>query len=72
MNLNQNPRFEQFDMTEGDAAYDLVKSIEESLPVLPRTYSNFDAEQATGVRNRGSSPRSGFFRHGGLKTWNHK
>lgn len=34
MNLNFNPRFEQFDITEGDEGFDLVKRIEDELPVL--------------------------------------
>ena len=67
MNLNQNPRFEQFDMTEGDAAYELVKSIEDGLPVLPRKYSNADAESATGVNRAWEHSQLKMF--GGLKTW---
>lgn len=35
MNLNFNPRFEQFDMTEGGPDFDLVTEIEEELPILP-------------------------------------
>jgi len=34
MNLNFNPRFEQFDLTEGGEDYALVKRIEEELPIL--------------------------------------
>jgi len=34
MNLNFNPRFEQFDLTEGGADFDLVKEIEAELPIL--------------------------------------
>lgn len=34
MNLNFNPRFEQFDITEGGADYDLVEQIEDELPAL--------------------------------------
>ncbi len=34
MNLNFNPRFEQFDITEGGADYDLVEQIEDELPDL--------------------------------------
>jgi hypothetical protein len=49
MNLNFNPRFEQFDLTEGGEDFDLVERIENELPVLPRKYSNADAESATGV-----------------------
>lgn len=35
MNLNFNPRFEQFDLTEGGPDFDLVKRIEDELPILP-------------------------------------
>jgi len=35
MNLNFNPRFEQLDVTEGGADFDLVKEIESELPVMP-------------------------------------
>lgn len=35
MNLNFNPRFEQFDLTEGGEDFDLVRRIEDELPVLP-------------------------------------
>lgn len=34
MNLNFNPRFEQFDITEGGEDFDLVRSIEAELPLL--------------------------------------
>ena len=34
MNLNFNPRFEQFDVTEGGEDFTLVKRIEDELPVL--------------------------------------
>ena len=35
MNLNFNPRFEQFDITEGGADYDLIKELESELEALP-------------------------------------
>ena len=35
MNLNNNPRFEQFDITEGGLDFDLVESIENDLPTQP-------------------------------------
>jgi hypothetical protein len=34
MNLNFNPRFEQFDITEGGQDFDLVRQIEDELPIL--------------------------------------
>ena len=34
MNLNFNPRFEQFDLSEGGPAFDLVREVEDELPIL--------------------------------------
>ena len=34
MNLNFNPRFEQFDLTEGGEDFEMVKRIEAELPIL--------------------------------------
>jgi hypothetical protein len=34
MNLNYNPRFEQFDISEGHPGFDLVREVEAELPVL--------------------------------------
>ena len=39
MNLNFNPRFEQLDISEGGPEFDLVKELENSLPVLPANAS---------------------------------
>ena len=47
LNLNFNPRFEQFDLTEGGADYDLVERLESELPVLPRNYTFADVAQAS-------------------------
>lgn len=46
-NLNYNPRFEQLDVTEGGADYDLVERIESELPILPREHSHAEAAAAT-------------------------
>lgn len=37
LNLNYNPRFEQFDITEGGPDFDLIRQIEDELPVLEDT-----------------------------------
>ena len=42
MNLNFNPRFEQFDLTEGGQDFDLIREIEVSLPILPDDCSRAD------------------------------
>lgn len=48
-NLNANPRFENFDLSEGGAEFDLVTRIEDGLPVLPREHSHAEALSATGL-----------------------
>jgi hypothetical protein len=40
MNLNLNPRFEQLDVTEGGADFDLCTRVEDEIPILPRKYSH--------------------------------
>jgi hypothetical protein len=50
MNLKFNPRFEQFDLTEGGADFDLVTAIEDELPVLPPRYTFDDVAAATKLR----------------------
>ena len=67
MNLNFNPRFEQFDLTEGGEDFDLVERIESELPVLPRKYSNRDTESATGVSRAFELSQLKMF--SGVKTW---
>lgn len=67
MNLNFNPRFEQFDLTEGGPDFDLVERIEEELPVLPRKYARQDAANATGVSKAFESQQLKMFE--GIKVW---
>jgi hypothetical protein len=67
MNLNFNPRFEQLDVTEGGADFDMVERIENELPVLPRKYSNADTESATKVNKAFELGTLKMF--AGLKTW---
>lgn len=67
MNLNFNPRFEQLDITADGPDFDLVERIENELPVLPRKYSNADAESATGVNRSFEYKTLQMFR--GLTTW---
>ena len=49
MNLNFNPRFEQFDLTEGGADFDMVREIESELPSLPIDCSSTEAYNASKV-----------------------
>ena len=47
MNLNHNARFEQLDITEGGPDFDLVRRVEEELPVLSREHSRSEASAAS-------------------------
>ena len=49
MNLNFNPRFEQFDLTEGGEDFELVRRIEDELPVLRISCSGAEAAAASRV-----------------------
>lgn len=68
-NLNANPRFEQIDITEGEGAFTLVKSIEASLPVLRRLSSHRDAAAATGLSLCWNDESLKPFASKGLKIW---
>ncbi|MBP8176277.1 MAG: hypothetical protein KAX77_00810 [Xanthomonadales bacterium] len=67
MNLNFNPRFEQFDLTEGGADFDLVKSIERELPVLADTASGEDVYKASKVAEAFEPQQLSIFQ--GVKVW---
>lgn len=67
MNLNWNPRFEQFDLTEGGADFDLVREIEGELLVLQDDASNSEVLNATKVLKAFDPETLAIF--GGLKTW---
>lgn len=67
MNLNYNPRFEQFDLTEGGADFDLVREIEDELEVLPPLSSRKAAEQNSQLERAWDVEQIDLF--GGLKTW---
>jgi hypothetical protein len=67
-NLNLNPRFEQFDLSEGGPEFDLVASIESSIPVVDASaVSAAEATVATGAhRSWDMRDLAGF---GGVKPW---
>lgn len=67
MNLNFNPRFEQFDLTEGGEDFDLVKSIEEELPILEDNCKGKDVYKASKVSIAFSSEQLSLFK--GIKVW---
>lgn len=68
MNLNFNPRFEQFDITEGGQDFDLVKKIESELKVLPIKYSNTEVLANSQVGLAFESSQLKMFE--GVKVWN--
>jgi hypothetical protein len=49
MNLNFNPRFEQFDIDEGHPGFDLIRKTEQELPVLDISHLNTEARKASGI-----------------------
>ena len=67
MNLNFNPRFEQFDLTEGGADYDLVKQIESELPILRDNATGADVYKASRVAEAFEPEQLNFFT--GIKVW---
>ena len=67
MNLNFNPRFEQFDLTEGGEDFALVGEIEDALPVLGGNCTRAEADAATGVGQAFEQSTLDMF--SGAKTW---
>jgi hypothetical protein len=67
MNLNFNPRFEQFDLTEGGPDFDLIDQIERDLPSLAADCSNAEVWAASRVAEAFDSERLALF--SALKVW---
>ena len=67
MNLNFNPRFEQADITEGGADFDLVAELEDELPVLRPRCTNAEATEATGLSRAFEQKTLEMF--SGVKVW---
>jgi len=67
MNLNFNPRFEQFDITEGGEDFRLVKEIESELPILADSASGAQVYAASKVSNAFTDETLDLF--SGIKTW---
>lgn len=67
MNLNFNPRFEQFDITEGGPDYDLVEQIENELPVLGDDCSGAQVWAASLVSEAFDKSQLQLF--SGIKVW---
>jgi len=67
MNLNFNPRFEQFDITEGGQDYELVKEIEAELDALPIDCAGSDVYKQSKVSDAFDQQTLDLFQ--GVKTW---
>lgn len=67
MNLNFNPRFEQLDVTEGGEDFELVRRIEDELPLLPDNVSNGKARVASRVSEAFDPEQLKMF--SGIKVW---
>ena len=66
MNLNHNARFEQLDVTEGGADFDLVKRIESEIEWLP---DDFKRSDVVAISKTDTSKDFGLKQFGGLKEW---
>jgi len=62
MNLNHNPRFEQFDITEGGADFDLVKEIEQELDILDDDCTGAQVYKQSRVADAFDSEQLSFFK----------
>ena len=67
MNLNFNPRFEQFDITEGGPDFDLVERIEDDLPVLGDKCTGAEVWKASRVGDAFEPSQLSLF--SGMKVW---
>lgn len=67
MNLNFNPRFEQFDLSEGGPAFDLVREIEDGLDILPFSASGEQVYRSSRVGEAFEPEKLALF--GELKRW---
>lgn len=67
MNLNYNPRFEQFDITEGGPEFDLVRDIEDELPTLGDNCSGAEVYAASKMENAFAPEQLTLFNT--VKTW---
>lgn len=67
MNLNHNPRFEQLDVTEGGPEFDLIREIEDGLPVLRDDATGAEVFQASRVAEAFGKEQLDMFR--GVKRW---
>lgn len=68
MNLNANPRFEQFDLTEGGPDYDMIERVEAELPTVAQDATFKEARRASKVHASWTDDQLTIFGKG-LKPW---
>lgn len=67
MNLNFNPRFEQFDLTEGGEDFALVRRIEEEMPILDDSVTQEEVYKASKVSGAFNAEQLTLF--AGIRPW---
>jgi hypothetical protein len=67
-NLNANPKFEQFDVSEGGPAFDLVREVEDGLPVLADDATGEAVVRASRITMAWEQDKLALF--DGVKRWN--
>lgn len=67
MNLNYNPRFEQFDIDEGHPGFDLIRKTEAELPILEMSHLNGEARKASKIEQAWKQDELKIFNPG--KVW---
>lgn len=69
MNFNANRRIEQLDVSEGCAAFDLVRDLEETFPILELPLNQDEVDRVSGMELGLPFLRDGLRRFSGVKTW---
>ena len=69
-NLNFNPRFENFDWSEGGPAFELVEAIENDLPILPKDATTSEIYKASGISDAFTEDQLSLFTDKKIKVWN--
>lgn len=68
-NLNYNPRFENFDISEGCDGFDLVRKIEDELPILTNSASQSEIIKGSKLNDTFSDEQLELFGLKQLKVW---
>lgn len=68
-NLNKNPRFENFDLSEGPGLYNFMQEMEASIPLLGQNYTQEDARAASALKRLFTDAELLQFPEGELRAW---